>query len=165
MRIFVNLDVSHYFLIPTMRSICVFHQQYLMPFASVICIGTTLLHFFPAWTLYASINSYLWSHNDNICEYGGFTIYSPYTHHKVHFCLPSAIYDGIHHLSSKISIGTCLLNFFPVWTHHSSINSSLWYPNENICQYGGFTIFSYTHQKVRFGLPSAIYPHMPSVLA
>jgi hypothetical protein len=39
-------------------------------------------------------NSYLWSHNENITEYGIFWIVS-YTHHLVSFCLPTAIQNCI----------------------------------------------------------------------
>jgi hypothetical protein len=55
--------------------------------SSSISIGINILHLFLAWTLHSSINSYLCSHNENICEYRGFIIFS-YTHQVVSFCLP-----------------------------------------------------------------------------
>jgi hypothetical protein len=112
---------------------------------SSTCVETSLLYFLPAWTLHASINSYLWSYNENICEYWGFILFS-YIHPNVSFCLPSNI----------ISMGTNLLHLFPAHTLHSSINSYLWSNNENISESRGFIMFSYLHPKVCFCLPSTM---------
>jgi hypothetical protein len=67
MQIFGNMERAYYvFIMSTMSSVFVFHQQCLMIFASRIAMETRLCHFFPAWTCYSSLNSNLWFSNENI---------------------------------------------------------------------------------------------------
>jgi hypothetical protein len=51
---------------------------------STTTIGKESLHFFTVWTLQSSINSNLWSHNENISEFRGFPI-ACYNHHMDSF--------------------------------------------------------------------------------
>jgi hypothetical protein len=80
-------------------------------------VPSNLLHFLPAPTLHSSSNSYVWSHNEIVSEYGGFWIVSD-SHHTVSLCLPRAIcygiYVGNHYWHKSI---TCL----------SSLDTSLIY--------------------------------------
>jgi hypothetical protein len=90
--------------------------------SSAITIGTDLLHFFPNWTLYSSINSHLWSHNCKLSEYGGFLIL-PYTHHMVSFWFQQ---QDMIVSTSAITIGTNLLHFLTARIPHSSIIPTTW---------------------------------------